>query len=236
MGGCCCSKPVTDTADSRFPAHWGPPPEKQLKDLRELPGGYGQGSSTLATWIATHMAADEASGTSGETPGVCTESDLGSDPGTKLERARQARRHEKTQAQAQAQAGGTSGVDGVSGAGGTSGLGGSGLAAGAATTAAGAAAAGASGMGDDDEPMTDARRKEEAAFKRQQRDELAKRAFDAITGSTGTATLAAIKKQIGAFAPKDKFSDFNVSHRAVHYTALPLFNTHSSRAGNLQLP
>jgi len=91
-------------------------------------------------------------------------------------------------------------------------------------------------MGDDDEPMTDARRKEEAAFKRQQRDELAKRAFDAITGSTGTATLAAIKKQIGAFAPKDKFSDFNVSHRAVHYTALPLFNTHSSRAGNLQLP
>ena len=115
MGGCCCSKPVTDTADSRFPAHWGPPPEKQLKDLRELPGGYGQGSSTLATWIATHMAADEASGTSGETPGVCTESDLGSDPGTKLERARQARRHEKTQAQAQA--GGTIGVDGVSGAG-----------------------------------------------------------------------------------------------------------------------
>ena len=142
------------------------------------------------------MAADEASGTSGETPGVCTESDLGSDPGTKLERARQARRHEKTQAQAQAQAGGTSGVDGVSGAGGTSGMGGSGLAAVAATTAAGAAAAGASGMGDDDEPMTDARRKEEAAFKRQQRDELAKRAFDAITGSTGTATLAAIKKQI----------------------------------------
>lgn len=41
-----------------YPAHWGEPPMMQTKDLRVLPGGYGQGSSTLATWIADNMRKD----------------------------------------------------------------------------------------------------------------------------------------------------------------------------------
>ena len=52
-------------AEGRFPAHWGEPPLQQTKDLRPLPGGYGQGSGTLATWIAEKMAADEQ--------GVCSD-------------------------------------------------------------------------------------------------------------------------------------------------------------------
>lgn len=42
----------------RFPAHWGDPPQLQTRDLRPLPGGYGQGSSTLAKWIEENMAKD----------------------------------------------------------------------------------------------------------------------------------------------------------------------------------
>jgi hypothetical protein len=49
--------PVTNT---RFPIHWGPPPAIQTKDIGELPGGYGMGSSTLATWIRRNMEADAA--------------------------------------------------------------------------------------------------------------------------------------------------------------------------------
>ena len=45
-----------------FPEHWGEPPAVQTRDLRELPGGYGKGSSTLAKWIETKMAADKAAG------------------------------------------------------------------------------------------------------------------------------------------------------------------------------
>jgi len=41
-----------------FPAHWGPPPQMQTKDLRPLPGEFGMGSSTLATWIQQHLDAD----------------------------------------------------------------------------------------------------------------------------------------------------------------------------------
>ena len=44
----------------RFPAHWGEPPRMQTRDLRELPGGYGMGSGTLAAWITEKMAADAA--------------------------------------------------------------------------------------------------------------------------------------------------------------------------------
>ncbi len=44
---------------TRFPASWGPPPAAQTKDLRPLPGGYGQGSGTLATWIREKMAQDK---------------------------------------------------------------------------------------------------------------------------------------------------------------------------------
>lgn len=46
--------------NNRFPAHWGDPPRMQTKDLRQLPGGYGMGSGTLAKWITEKMAADAA--------------------------------------------------------------------------------------------------------------------------------------------------------------------------------
>lgn len=45
-------------ANSRFPAHWGEPPQMQTRDHRQLPGGYGMGSSTLAKWISRKIAAD----------------------------------------------------------------------------------------------------------------------------------------------------------------------------------
>ena len=49
------------TRDERtFPESWGPPPERQTKDLRPLPGGYGQGSGTLARWIKDKMRQDAA--------------------------------------------------------------------------------------------------------------------------------------------------------------------------------
>ena len=34
-----------------FPRHWKQPPAMQTRDIRQLPGGYGKGSSTLANWI-----------------------------------------------------------------------------------------------------------------------------------------------------------------------------------------
>ncbi|MGA1014757.1 MAG: hypothetical protein ACO3VS_06400, partial [Limisphaerales bacterium] len=43
-----------------FPAHWGNPPARQTRDFRELPGGFGRGSGTLALWIAQHLKADAA--------------------------------------------------------------------------------------------------------------------------------------------------------------------------------
>ena len=42
-----------------FPAHWGDPPAIQTEDIRPLPGGYGQGSSTLANWINTNIKKDK---------------------------------------------------------------------------------------------------------------------------------------------------------------------------------
>ncbi len=41
-----------------FPAHWGEPPQYQTRDIRPLPGGYGQGSSTLARWIQMNLDRD----------------------------------------------------------------------------------------------------------------------------------------------------------------------------------
>ena len=38
-----------------FPESWGAPPMIQTMDYRALPGGYGHGSSTLATWILLQM-------------------------------------------------------------------------------------------------------------------------------------------------------------------------------------
>lgn len=42
----------------RFPPSWGEPPSIQTADYRLLPGGYGYGSSTLASWILRKMATD----------------------------------------------------------------------------------------------------------------------------------------------------------------------------------
>ncbi|QEG38966.1 hypothetical protein [Roseimaritima ulvae] len=42
-----------------FPASWGAPPLIQTRDLRPLPGGYGQGSGTLARWIEEHLQGDK---------------------------------------------------------------------------------------------------------------------------------------------------------------------------------
>ena len=41
-----------------FPAHWGDPPKIQTRDLRNLPGGYGKGSGTLAKWIQKNLDND----------------------------------------------------------------------------------------------------------------------------------------------------------------------------------
>ena len=42
----------------RYPAHWGEPPAIQTRDIRELPAGFGQGSSTLAAWIQQKIDED----------------------------------------------------------------------------------------------------------------------------------------------------------------------------------
>lgn len=42
-----------------FPAHWGDPPKIQTRDLRNLPGGYGKGSGTLAKWIQKNLDEDD---------------------------------------------------------------------------------------------------------------------------------------------------------------------------------
>ena len=44
-----------------FPPHWGDPPAIQTRDIRELPGGYGTGSGTLAKWIQMNLD-DDAKG------------------------------------------------------------------------------------------------------------------------------------------------------------------------------
>ena len=49
-----------DSSPSRFPKHWGPEPQPQTRDYRELPGGYGMGSSTLARWIQKNLDKDAA--------------------------------------------------------------------------------------------------------------------------------------------------------------------------------
>jgi hypothetical protein len=50
---------------NRFPLHWGQPPMRQTKDLRPFPGGYGQGSGTVAKWIVQKMAEDAANPSGG---------------------------------------------------------------------------------------------------------------------------------------------------------------------------
>ena len=46
------------TYRGKYPAHWGEKPQVQTRDLRELPAGFGQGSSTLAKWIQEHIDED----------------------------------------------------------------------------------------------------------------------------------------------------------------------------------
>jgi len=46
-------------AKKAYPAHWGNPPMIQTRDYRQLPGGYGMGSGTLAKWITENMEADK---------------------------------------------------------------------------------------------------------------------------------------------------------------------------------
>ncbi|HQX48954.1 MAG TPA: MG2 domain-containing protein [Planctomycetaceae bacterium] len=41
-----------------YPKHWGEQPQAQTRDIRELPAGFGQGSSTLAKWIQQHIDED----------------------------------------------------------------------------------------------------------------------------------------------------------------------------------
>ena len=45
-----------------FPSHWGSPPAIMTADYVGLPGGYGHGSSSLKSWIATNMANDRENG------------------------------------------------------------------------------------------------------------------------------------------------------------------------------
>jgi len=46
-----------------FPAHWGTPPNAQMKGhngiMRELPGGYGKGNAPMAAWVRENMAKDK---------------------------------------------------------------------------------------------------------------------------------------------------------------------------------
>ena len=42
----------------KFPEHWGEPPAIQTRDLRPLPGGFGEGSGTLANWIQQNLDKD----------------------------------------------------------------------------------------------------------------------------------------------------------------------------------
>ena len=46
----------------QFPKHWINPPKIQTRDYRKLPGEYGQGSSTLAKWIAENLKTDKQKG------------------------------------------------------------------------------------------------------------------------------------------------------------------------------
>jgi len=61
-------------AAKAYPQHWGEPPPVQTMDYVPLPGGYGNGSSTLAKWIQAHLDQD-ATATSSQpnaTPGALT--------------------------------------------------------------------------------------------------------------------------------------------------------------------
>lgn len=52
--------PLGAQPNKPFPAHWGDPPSIQTSDVRPLPDGYGEGSSTLKNWIQSHLDKDAA--------------------------------------------------------------------------------------------------------------------------------------------------------------------------------
>ena len=58
QAGVDCNPRLQPPVHEPFPVHWGEPPPNQARDLRELPGGYGVGNSTLAAWIEQRMAED----------------------------------------------------------------------------------------------------------------------------------------------------------------------------------
>ena len=47
--------------ESPYPKSWGEPPMMGTMDYRALPGGYGHGSSTLASWISDKMESERKS-------------------------------------------------------------------------------------------------------------------------------------------------------------------------------
>ena len=55
-------KPDRPIKPSPFPEHWGNPPDRQTRDLVQLPGKFGKGSSTLADWIKNNLKRDKEEG------------------------------------------------------------------------------------------------------------------------------------------------------------------------------
>ena len=51
-------RPEVNVAKPKFPRHWGHPPRIQVRDHVKLPGKFGEGSSTLAKWIADNLKRD----------------------------------------------------------------------------------------------------------------------------------------------------------------------------------
>ena len=87
-------------SDKAYPTHWGAPPLRQTRDLQPLPGGYGNGSGTLARWIQENLDLDalpktkdpekekkpaENTPNEGETPEPKKEAPAPVDPPTKPE-------------------------------------------------------------------------------------------------------------------------------------------------------
>jgi hypothetical protein len=61
-GGTAAATATTEVevaGQKEFPGHWGAPPLRQTRDYVEWPGGYGQGSGTVAAWIRRKMQADK---------------------------------------------------------------------------------------------------------------------------------------------------------------------------------
>ncbi len=58
LGGMLTLAFAASAQNKSFPAHWGEPPKIQTMDFAPLPGGYGNGSSTLAKWITQNLGKD----------------------------------------------------------------------------------------------------------------------------------------------------------------------------------